>query len=317
MKKTRFKTIIMILTLTALLLAACGGNTAEIPDDAVALVNGQPISKITYENTLALMKMNYEMDMGDGFFDEPDNEEGMILLETIKENVLDRLIFTEIILQEALSNNLSLDDEQIEETMSMFMGFIQDDEDLLNYMEQNNIEESYFRTEMERELLMMEFQQYYLENAEITEADARAYYDANKDQFGFEQVAASHILVDSEEEANSMVDQLDAGAEFEALAVEYSTCPSGAQGGSLGYFNRGQMVKEFEDAAFSMEPGEISEPVQTQFGWHIIKVTDKIDEQDDFEAAKDTIIEQLKNTAMQEHISELRASADIKRRDDL
>ena len=317
MKKTRFKTIIMILTLTALLLTACGGSASEIPDDAVALVNGQPILTVTYENTLALMKMNYEMEMGDGFFDEPDNEEGMILLETIKENVLDRLIFTEIILQEALSNNLSLDDEQIEETMSMFMGFIQDDEDLLNYMEQNNIEESYFRTEMERELLMMEFQQYYIDNVEITEADARAYFDDNKDMFGFEQVAASHILVDTEEEADNMVDQLDAGAEFEALALQYSTCPSGAQGGSLGYFNRGQMVAEFENAAFSMEPGEISEPVQTQFGWHIIKVTDKIAEQDDFEAAKDDIIEQLKNTAMQEHISQLRGSAEIKRRDNL
>ncbi len=85
-------------------------------------------------------------------------------------------------------------------------------------------------------------------------------------------VHARHILVDTEEEIQAIQKRLDNGITFEYLAQKYSKCPSGANGGDLGFFKRGQMVKEFEDAAFSMQPGEISQPVKTQFGWHLIKV---------------------------------------------
>lgn len=88
-------------------------------------------------------------------------------------------------------------------------------------------------------------------------------------------VRASHILVDTKAEADSIKCQINKGASFEALAKKYSKCPSGENGGDLGYFERGQMVKPFEDAAFSLPVGKVSEPVQTQFGWHLIKVCDK------------------------------------------
>jgi len=88
-------------------------------------------------------------------------------------------------------------------------------------------------------------------------------------------VKASHILVDTKSEADSIKAKIDSGESFEALAKKYSKCPSGKEGGDLGYFGRGQMVPEFENAAFSIPIGEVSEPVQTQFGWHLIKVYDK------------------------------------------
>ena len=88
-------------------------------------------------------------------------------------------------------------------------------------------------------------------------------------------VKASHILVQSEAKANLLKNMLDEGEDFAYLARQYSQCPSKSMGGDLGYFKRGQMVKEFETAAFNLPVGEISNPVQTQFGWHIIKVTDK------------------------------------------
>ncbi|MDD3237188.1 MAG: peptidyl-prolyl cis-trans isomerase [Candidatus Gastranaerophilales bacterium] len=90
------------------------------------------------------------------------------------------------------------------------------------------------------------------------------------------QVKASHILVDSKEQAEIIKQKLDEGANFQLLAKEYSKCPSGTSGGDLGYFSRGQMVKEFENAAFNMNIGEVSKPVKTQYGWHIIKVYNKI-----------------------------------------
>jgi len=89
------------------------------------------------------------------------------------------------------------------------------------------------------------------------------------------EVRASHILVKTENEANELLEKINGGANFDDLAAQFSLCPSGAAGGDLGFFPKGVMVKEFEDAAFSMEKGEVSKPVQTQFGWHLIKLTDK------------------------------------------
>ena len=86
-------------------------------------------------------------------------------------------------------------------------------------------------------------------------------------------VKASHILVKTEDKANWICNELKKGKEFGKLAKEYSDCPSKEDGGNLGFFGKGQMVKEFEDAAFSLKEGEISKPVKTQFGYHLIKVT--------------------------------------------
>lgn len=88
-------------------------------------------------------------------------------------------------------------------------------------------------------------------------------------------VRASHILVDTKAEADSIKAKIDNGEGFETMAKKYSKCPSGKDGGDLGYFERGQMVKEFEDAAFNMPVGKVSDPIRTQFGWHLIKVCDK------------------------------------------
>ncbi len=88
-------------------------------------------------------------------------------------------------------------------------------------------------------------------------------------------VKASHILVKSEQQAKDIKTQINNGASFESMAKEYSMCPSGANGGDLGFFSRGQMVPEFENAAFGLALGKVSDPVKTQFGYHLIKVTDK------------------------------------------
>lgn len=90
-----------------------------------------------------------------------------------------------------------------------------------------------------------------------------------------QQVAASHILVKTAAEALQIKKDIDNGGSFEYYARLYSLCPSGRNGGALGYFEHGQMVPEFEKKAFSMNVGEVSDPVRTQFGWHLIKVTDK------------------------------------------
>jgi len=89
------------------------------------------------------------------------------------------------------------------------------------------------------------------------------------------KIRASHILVSTSEEAESVLSEIKAGGDFGELAKKYSSCPSKGQGGDLGYFAKGQMVKDFEDAAFSLKEGEVSGIVKTQFGYHIIKLTGK------------------------------------------
>lgn len=133
----------------------------------------------------------------------------------------------------------------------------------------------------------------------VTDKDCRDYYEANKEQFvAEEKVEASHILVKEEELAKKLLaDIKDGKISFEDCAKENSTCPSGKGGGALGAFGRGQMVKEFEDAAFAMNPGDISdEPVKTQFGYHLIKVTSKIgNETIPYESIADEIMAALRN----------------------
>lgn len=117
-----------------------------------------------------------------------------------------------------------------------------------------------------------------LSSVSVTDKEARDYYEENKAKFVTgETVNASHILVDTEEKAKVILEEIFSGKKsFEDAAMEYSSCPSKENGGNLGDFSRGQMVPEFENAAFSMEIGEITkEPVKTQFGYHLIKLISK------------------------------------------
>ncbi|NLK63620.1 MAG: peptidylprolyl isomerase [Tissierellia bacterium] len=109
----------------------------------------------------------------------------------------------------------------------------------------------------------------------LTDEELKDFYEINKNLYNLpEMVKASHILIDTEEKANEVLEDLAGGLSFEDAAMKYSSCPSKQSGGALGQFGKGQMVKEFEDAVFSMKVGEISPPVKTQFGYHIIKLTE-------------------------------------------
>jgi peptidyl-prolyl cis-trans isomerase C len=149
-------------------------------------------------------------------------------------------------------------------------------------------------------------------NDAVTEADAKKIYDEKIVQMKPEQeVHARHILVATEAEAKEVAERLKKGEDFAVVAKEKSK-DTGAEGGDLGFFARGQMLKPFEEAAFALDVGQISEPVQTQFGWHIIKVEAKRDQPlPTFDQVKEAIIAQLVQQKAQEVVTGLRNAAKI------
>ena len=148
------------------------------------------------------------------------------------------------------------------------------------------------------------------------EALKQTYDEAVKSMSGQEEVRARHILVEGEDEAKAILEQLKGGADFAKLAKEKSKDPGAAEGGDLGYFTKDQMVPEFADVAFKMYPGQLSNPVKTQFGWHVIKVEDKrIKQPPEFEKVKDQIEAYLARKAQSDFITKLRQSAKVERFD--
>lgn len=135
-----------------------------------------------------------------------------------------------------------------------------------------------------------------LDAVTVQDTELEAFYNENAAMFqNPESVTASHILVDNEEKANEIIEELKGEKSFEEAAKEYSSCPSSQNGGDLGNFTRGKMVPEFENAAFALDVNQISDVVQTQFGFHIIKVTAKEEAaQKSFEDAK----EEISNTVL-------------------
>jgi len=204
---------------------------------------------------------------------------------------------------------------------------IYDDAKKTGVTDSKEYKEEYKKLEerMKKELAIQVWQKKLLDGIKISEKELKDYYNKNKEEFNEkESVHARHILVKTEEEAKKIIAQLKPLSgeklkeKFIELAKKYSTGPSGANGGDLGYFTQGQMVPEFNDKAFSMKKGSITlQPVKTQFGYHIIYVEDKKPSMTRaFDEVKGFIEQRLKlekfKTVMKEKMDELQKKAQIK-----
>jgi peptidyl-prolyl cis-trans isomerase C len=152
--------------------------------------------------------------------------------------------------------------------------------------------------------------------ATTDEAMKKVYEDASKQITGEQEVHARHILVETEDEAKAVAAELKKGADFAELAKKKSKDPGASDGGDLGFFTKDQMVPEFSAVAFALEPGKISDPVKSQFGWHIIKVEEKRNRKaPDFEQVKGQIETYVTRKAQADYVAKLRETAKIERMD--
>src|SRR5439155_21277223 len=152
--------------------------------------------------------------------------------------------------------------------------------------------------------------------ATTDEAMKKVYEDASKQITGEQEVHARHILVETEDEAKAVAEELKKGADFAELAKKKSKDPGASDGGDLGFFTKDQMVPEFSSVAFSLEPGKVSDPVKSQFGWHVIKVEEKRKRKaPDFDQVKGQIETYVTRKAQADYVGKLRDSAKIERMD--
>ena len=274
----------------------------------VAVVNGVSIARADFDRALGLAKQQFSR-MG-----KP------VDAKEIEARVLDQLIGSELLWEEAKKAGIQVDGKAVDERLGQWKKRFPTDEAYKKALDKMNISEDQVRADIKRNLTIEKLiVQRIVDKIAIPEKEAKQYYDTHTDMFKQpEKVQASHILIKVDPEAKQsdrdealkkikeIQQKQKKGEDFGELAKANSQCPSSSNGGDLGFFARGQMVPAFEEAAFSLKPGEVSDIVKTRFGYHLIKVTDKKPESTvPFEDIKERIEQYLKQGEVQKEVREL------------
>ncbi|WP_073150898.1 peptidylprolyl isomerase [Paramaledivibacter caminithermalis] len=269
-KKMISVTLILILLIGALAGCSNAGGAAKVDENVVAKVNGKEIDYDSFKKNFSIIEKRYNEWYTENIWSQEIN--GKTVLEIVKGQVLDKLVTEELINQEAQKKGISVEDAKIEEAYNGFKERLEQDEELKKFYEENNLDESFVKDQIKMGLLVQEYEKALFDEHGLN--DKEKLDELTKDYVV--QVSAKHILVKDEELAKEIINKIKAGGDFTELAKENSKDPSVKDNnGDLGYFPRGAMVKQFEEAAFSMNVGEISDPVKTDYGYHIIKLEGK------------------------------------------
>ena len=252
-------------------------------------------------------------------------EAGSVLLNEYRKTYLEDIIMRKLLEEDVVNKNITLTAEKKEEIFNDHYEYflLQNqltEEQFVNILNMQGIGgladyKALFMEQNEMVLLINELQSSIIDSVEVSDAEIEEYYNNNKAGFTVEeQVQASHILVEDEATAKEILDKLNSGSDYAELAKEYSIDGSASQGGNLGFFPRGRMVKPFEEAAFALEVGEISGIVKTDFGYHIIMVTDRqeagtISLEESRDNIRDTLLHQKQMETLRNYLIELRENA--------
>lgn len=230
-------------------------------------------------------------------------------------DTLDLLITNKLVELEAEKAGIKIKDEEIQKEIDVMVESYGDEKSLKEQLEASGSSMDALKKDI---VVYLQTKKLVEPRITVTDDEISTYFEDNKDTFAqAEQVEASHILVEDEKTAKKVAKELAAGGDFAKLAAEYSTDTETADnGGSLGYFGKGDMVEEFEDVAFDLDINKVSDPVKTEYGYHIIKVTGKKEaKKANLEDSKEVIIETLLSERLQEEypvwLAEVKKDHDI------
>jgi foldase protein PrsA len=289
-KKKMSKKMIAGITASVILVAGiAGGAYAYVKSQTVASVDGERITKKELYDTLV------------GVYGE---------------SAVDNLVTKVVIDKEADKRNVKVKDSEIDAEVATYEESYGGEEGLKSALEASGLTLADLKEDIETNI---KIEKLMAEDIEITEDEVESYYKENKSNFDTpESIEVSHILVEDKETAQEILDKLKSGEDFAELAKEYSTDTATAEkGGELGFITSGEMVEEFEKAAFALKVGEISDIVKTDYGYHIIKATDYKEAkestyEDSKELAKEAALAEKISSEYSTWVQELKTKYDIK-----
>lgn len=279
-----------------LLLSGCSGSGTGTATDS-----GEPMIKVN-DTTITREAYNKQFQLYANL---------MALQSGLPESIAQVLIQDAVIDEDMKKNEVEVKKEDVDALYDQMLTNMGGKEAYEALLKQINVTDEAYRTMIQREAARRAHLAWYSEKYAPTEEEMNAYFESNKDNLTM--IDVDHILVATEEEAKAVKARLDAGEDFASVAKEVSTDPvSAAKGGALGEVSPSTFVKEFSEAAMALKEGEISNPVKTQFGYHIIRLNALKDTKDELQ---DTIKERLANQKYQTYLAELQSNAKVERLD--
>ena len=316
------RTVIALTLALALTLPAFAADEKKGGADYVAIVNGTKIPYQSLEQKLNFVKQRYASQ------GQQLNEKQ---LNSIKQDIAERMVEKELLYQKSQELGIAVDMDKVDSQINQFKKKFDDEKQYQQQLSQMGYTEELLRSEIKQNMAIQKLiEEEIASKVSLSDKDAEKYYKANTKEFATPaKVKARHILIKTESETSEKDNKeakkkiqaaekrVQGGEEFAKVAKDVSEGPSSKKGGDLGFFSKGQMVKAFEDAAFALEPGEVSEIVKTRFGYHLIKVEDKKPaSQKSFEEVKGSLKKNMKNERvrkeMDSYLKNLKKEADIK-----
>jgi len=278
-------------------------------EDTVAVVDGSVITQKDFDREMSRVRQQL-LNMGKHLTNSQ--------IPDIKKEVLENLVNRELLYKESQSKGIKVDEAKVNEQIITLKKQFPSEDQFKSALMNMNISEAGMKAQIRRMFSIQQFIDTYIAHkATVSDEEPKVFYESHPNLFKQpEQARASHILIKFEPqadkskkaEARNKIEKIklriQKGEDFSALAKEFSQCPSSAKGGDLGYFSRGQMVKPFEEAAFTLMPGDMSDIVETRFGYHLIKAVDKKPESIiGFKDVKDKIQQYIRQQKVQKEVS--------------
>ncbi|WP_343337231.1 Foldase protein PrsA [Terrisporobacter petrolearius] len=296
-------TLMGLTILISINMVACGNKN-------VAKVNDVDISKDAYKKTEEFLYAT-------GYIEKKDENS-----DEINNDVLSFIIDNEVAYQDAQKQNLKIEDSEVNEKFDQLKDALNTNPLYKEKLEKAGVTEDFLKEQIKKDLVVAKYKENFIKDITISDKEMEAYYNNHKDQFNIEEVKASQILISTldkdnkevskeekeklKEKAQSVLDKIKNNEDFANLAKEYSDDKnSGKDGGDLGYFAKSDKNVEFTKEVFKLDTNQVSNLIETPYGYHIVKVTDKRSVTKSLEDSKDDIKAKILNEKYTKHIDSL------------